>query len=149
MTTIYDIPHDMLIKKVAGELKNLDAVQAPEWAMFVKTGVHKQAPPEDEDWWYTRAAAVLRRVYIDGPVGVQRMRTFYGGKKDRGSSPYRFRRGSGSVLRTILQQLEEAGFVEHGAAGRKITPAGRAFLDNIAEGLKPEAAKAVAGLDKY
>jgi ribosomal protein S19E (S16A) len=74
MTTVYDIPPEMLIKQVAEELKKLDAIKPPEWAMFTKTGVHKQAPPEEEDWWFTRAAAVLRRVYIEGPVGVQRMR---------------------------------------------------------------------------
>jgi small subunit ribosomal protein S19e len=149
MTTVYDIPPEMLIKQVAEELKKLDAIKPPEWAMFTKTGVHKQAPPEEEDWWFTRAAAVLRRVYIDGPVGVQRMRTFYGGKKDRGSNPYRFRRGGGSVLRKILQQLEEAGFVESDASGRKISPAGQSYIDNIANSLKKSAVEAVPELGKY
>jgi small subunit ribosomal protein S19e len=149
MTTVYDIPPSVLIGNLAEELKSFDAIKPPEWAQFAKTGVHKQAPPEDENWWYTRSAAVLRRVYIDGPVGVQRMRTFYGGARDRGSNPYQFRRGSGSVLRKILQQLEDAGLVEHDAAGRRITPAGQAFIDKVAYSLKGTVTEAVPGLEKY
>jgi small subunit ribosomal protein S19e len=149
MTTVYDIPSDVFIKKVAEELKKLDSVTPPDWAMFSKTGVHKQAPPEAEDWWYTRAASILRRVYVDGPVGVQRMRSFYGGKRDRGSSPYQFRRGSGSILRKILQQLEVAGYVENGKGGRTVSAGGRSFMDGVAHGLKAEVAESVPGIAKY
>jgi small subunit ribosomal protein S19e len=149
MTTVYDIPPDVLINRVAEELKGLEAIETPEWAKFAKTGVHKQAPPEDYNWWYIRAAAVLRRVYVDGPVGVQRMRSFYGGKQDRGSNPYRFRRGSGSVIRTVLQQREAAGFVEKVPDGRKISPTGRSFMDGIANSLKEGTVKAVPELSKY
>ncbi len=150
MTTVYDIPADVFLRQAAEELKKSAEVQPPEWADFAKTGVHKQMPPEDPDWWYIRAASVMRRVYIDGPVGVQRMRTFYGGKKDRGSSPYRFRRGSGAVLRTILQQLEKAGYVAQVKKdGRKITSSGMSFLDGVAGSLKKDVVEAVPGLAKY
>ena len=60
MTTVFDIPANDLINKVAEELRNVSEIQAPEWAEFVKTGVHKQMPPENPDWWYIRSAAVLR-----------------------------------------------------------------------------------------
>ncbi len=145
MTTVYDIPADQLIRKVAEELKKRPEVTPPAWAAFAKTGVHKEMPPDDPDWWFVRAAAVLRRIYVDGPVGVQRMRTFYGGAKNRGSKPNAFRRGSGSVLRKSIQQLETAGLVIHEKTGRRVSPAGRAFLDDIAHGIKvapPAAPKA-------
>ncbi|KUG20937.1 MAG: 30S ribosomal protein S19e [Methanomicrobiaceae archaeon] len=149
MTTVYDVPADMLIRQTAEELKKIPEIQPPEWAAFVKTGVHKQMPPEDEDWWYVRAASVLRRVYIDGPVGIQRMRSFYGGKQDRGSNPYQFRRGSGAVLRKILQQLEAAGYVAQNKEGRSISPAGRAFLDGIAHSQREKAAGLAPTLTRY
>jgi small subunit ribosomal protein S19e len=149
MTTVYDIPPDVLVDKVAEELKGIDAISPPDWSMFAKTGVHKQAPPEEEDWWYRRSAAILRRVYINGPVGVQRMRTFYGGNRDRGSNPYQFRRGSGSVIRTALQQLEDAGFIEKEKSGRKISATGRSFIDGIAHGLKESVIASVPELAKY
>jgi small subunit ribosomal protein S19e len=93
-------------------------------------------PPEDPDWWFTRAAAVLRRVYVDGPLGVERMRSFYGGNKNRGSRPNAFRKGSGSILRKSLQQLEAAGLIIHDKTGRRVSPAGMSFLDNLSQEVK-------------
>lgn len=138
MTTVYDVPADKLITKAAAELKEKPEITSPEWATFAKTGVHKEMPPEDQDWWYTRAAAVLRRIYVDGPVGVERMRSVYGGKKNRGSKPNKSVKGSGSVLRKALQQLESAGYVTKQKSGRVVTPAGASFLDGIAHSIKTE-----------
>lgn len=135
MTTVYDIPANVFITSVAEELKKRPEIKAPDWAAFAKTGVHKENPPENPDWWFTRAAAILRRVYIDGPIGVERMRTFYGGKKDRGSRPGQFRKGGGSILRKSLQQLEAAGLVLHDKTGRRISPQGASFLDGVARNL--------------
>jgi small subunit ribosomal protein S19e len=136
MTTVYDVPADHIIRRVAEELKKRKEIVPPEWAAFVKTGVHKEMPPEDPDWWFIRAAAVLRRVYVDGPLGVERMRSFYGGKKNRGSRPNAFRKGSGSILRKSLQQLEAAGLIIHDKTGRKVSPAGMSFLDNLSHEVK-------------
>jgi small subunit ribosomal protein S19e len=139
MTTVYDIPAEMLIPQVARDLKELSAIQPPEWAAFVKTGIHREMPPEDPDWWYTRTASVLRRIYIDGPVGVERLRSVYGGNRDRGANPNQFRKGSGSILRKALQQLEAAGFVEKVVGGRQISAKGRAFMDGVAHDLRAAA----------
>ena len=144
MTTVFDVPADLLIKKVAEEFKNNDKINSPAWSNFVKTGVHKERKPESGDWWYIRTASIIRRVYMDGPVGVMSLRTFYGGKKDRGVRPEVFRKGSGSIIRTALHQLEDAGYVEKVEGGRIVSPAGRSFLDKIsAEVIRdiPELAK--------
>jgi small subunit ribosomal protein S19e len=133
MTTVYDVPADHIIRRAAEELKKRKEIIPPAWAAFAKTGVHKEMPPEDPDWWFTRAAAVLRRVYVDGPLGVERMRSFYGGNKNRGSRPNAFRKGSGSILRKSLQQLEAAGFIIHDKTGRRVSPAGMSFLDNLSQ----------------
>ena len=61
MTTVFDVPADLLIKKVAEEFKNNDKINSPAWSNFVKTGVHKERKPEDVDWWYTRCASIIRR----------------------------------------------------------------------------------------
>jgi small subunit ribosomal protein S19e len=136
MTTVYDVPADHIIRRVAEELKKRKEITPPAWAAFAKTGVHKEMPPEDPDWWFIRAAAVLRRVYVDGPLGVERMRSFYGGNKNRGSRPNAFRKGSGSVLRKSLQQLEAAGLIIHDKTGRRVSPAGMSFLDNLSQEVK-------------
>ena len=145
MTTVFDVPADLLIKKVAEEFKNNDKIESPAWSNFVRTGVHKERKPENADWWFVRTAALLRRVYIDGPVGVNSLRTHYGGKKDRGVNPEKFRKGSGAIIRGALHQLEAAGYVEKVEGGRTVTPKGRSFLDNTSAEVKTD----IAELSKY
>lgn len=149
MTTVYDVPASGLINKVAQRLKKDKKVTPPEWASYVKTGIHKEIPPLNEDWWYTRCASILRRVYIDGPVGVERLRSFYGGRRNRGSKPERFVKGSGSIVREAVQQLEKAGYVRNAKKGRAISPAGRSFLDNVADEVKKGLVKEIPALGKY
>ncbi|MFA4700554.1 30S ribosomal protein S19e [Pyrococcus kukulkanii] len=150
MATVYDVPGDLLVERVAQRLKEIPEIKPPEWAPFVKTGRHKERLPEQEDWWYYRVASILRRVYIDGPVGIERLRTYYGGRKNRGHAPERFYKAGGSIIREALQQLEAAGFVEKvPGKGRVITPKGRSFLDKIATELKKELEEVIPELKKY
>ncbi|MCQ1534338.1 30S ribosomal protein S19e [Methanosarcina sp. KYL-1] len=149
MTTVYDVPALELIEKVAGMLKENDKVVPPEWAENVKTGVHKELPPTADDWWYIRCAAVLRKIYADGPIGIERLRSVYGGKKDNGSSPYHKAKGSGSIARKAVQQLEAAGFLQKVKDGRTVSPQGRSMLDNAAYELKQELIEKIPGLAKY
>ena len=64
MTTFHDVPADLLISDLSQRLADNDAISAPEWAEFVKTGTHRERPPTQSDWWYTRSAAVLRKVAL-------------------------------------------------------------------------------------
>lgn len=136
MANVYDADQTELVNKTAEELKKIDVIKAPEWAQFVKTGVHKEKAPTDAGWWYVRAASVLRRVYKMGPIGVSKLRTKYGGKKNRGVRPEKFFKASGNILRKVLQQLEKAELVKNDLKskrkGRVITPKGISFLDKIA-----------------
>ena len=135
MTTIYDINASELIKKAGNELKKTNKVQIPEWAKVVKTSSANERVPTEKDWWQLRAASILRKVYILGPIGVEKLRTFYGKKKNRGVKPEEFRKGSGKIIRVILQQLEAEGLIRNAEKGNRkgkiVTPKGQSFLDNI------------------
>jgi small subunit ribosomal protein S19e len=139
MTTLYDVSATKLIELTAMKLKNDERFTPPEWAAWVKTGMHKEHPPQNDDWWYVRCAALLRRIAIDGPVGTQRLRSVYGGKTDNSSRPERFVKGSGSIIRKAMQQLENAGLVRTTPKGREISSEGRSFLDNSAYELSKSA----------
>ena len=149
MTTVYDVPAEMLINSVAQKLKSDKNVQAPEWAKFAKTGAHKELSPDNADWWFVRCASILRRIYMDGPVGISRLRSFYGGRHRNGSVPVHFSKGSGSIAREALQQLEKAGFIKAQKTGRIISPQGRSFLDNMANEVKIELIKTNPVMAKY
>jgi len=132
MVTAREVNPQKLVERTKEELKKFEEIKPPAWSFFVKSGSHKERPPEQPDFWYIRAASILRRIYLDGPVGVERLRTYYGGRKRRGTEPAKFRKASGNIIRKILQQLEKAGLVEKTKKGRKITSKGQAFLDRIA-----------------
>ncbi len=133
-----------LIEKIANYLKENKVIEPPPWAMFVKTGVHKEHPPQNPDWWYIRAASIMRKLYLKGPIGVSRLRTIYGGKHRLGHHPPKFSKGSGAIIRKILQQLETAGLLEKAdKKGRRLTRKGRELLEEAAKALmKAEAKKA-------
>ena len=131
MTTVYDVPAKDFIDAVAKKLENDNAIEIPKENIFSRTGVSKENPPLGKNWWYIRCASILRKIYINNIVGVEHLRAEYGGKKDRGSKPYKAASGSGSIIRRAIQQLEKAGYVSKiKGKGRILTPKGRSFLDN-------------------
>ncbi len=135
--SVQEVTAAALIKRVSEELKKLKELTPPKWSYFAKTGAHKERPPEQLDWWHARAASLLRRIYIDGPVGISRLRSYYGGRQKRGQAPEHFRRAGGKIIRVVLQQLEKAGLVAKAARkGRKLTPKGAAMLEKIAGQVK-------------
>lgn len=136
MVTAREVDAKKFNEKLKEGLKKFEEIKPLPWSLFVKSGVHKERPPEQEDFWYIRAASILRRLYLNGPVGVERLRTYYGGRKERGTKPARFRKASGNIIRKILQQLEKAGLVEKNKKGRKLSKKGISFLDRIAYEVK-------------
>ncbi|WP_138004914.1 30S ribosomal protein S19e [Halalkalirubrum salinum] len=136
MVTIYDVPADALIEELSDRLA--DRLETPEWVNYTKSGADRELPPEQDDFWETRAASLLRKVAMNGPIGIERLATEYGGST-RGSTRYRVAPpshagGSRKIIRTALAQLEDEGFVQTAQGeGRRITDEGRAFLDEAAE----------------
>jgi small subunit ribosomal protein S19e len=121
-------------KSLAEALKKIPEFKKPDWVDFVKTGTNKKRPSSDEDFWYKRTASVLRQLYLKGTVGVQRLRTRYGGRKDRGMKPAIFVKGGGKIIRILLQQAESAGFAEKvkgKKSGRQLTKKGKDFMESL------------------
>ena len=140
MADIRSIQAHKYNENLAQKLKAIDAFEKPTWVDFVKTSTHKERPSIEPDFWHKRAASILRQIYVKNVVGVQRLRTRYGGRKDRGSQPPEFRKSGGKIIRVILQQAESAGLVEKVKAdkksGRKLTEKGREFLEKAVGDLK-------------
>ena len=136
---VHEVQSQAFIKALAEKLKEMPDFLMPDWAAFVKTGMAKERVPEKDDWWYHRAASILRTVYVKGVVGVSRLRTKYGSRKNRGMRPEKFYKSSGKIIRTIMQQATKVGFVEHvkdKRAGRKLTKKGLAYLESIAKSMR-------------
>jgi small subunit ribosomal protein S19e len=163
MTTYYDIPANMLISALADKLSDSKDIVAPDWSEYVKTGVDRERPPTQENWWTIRAASLLRKVAKQGPVGVTSLAQSYGTVMNNGAGPNTPGVASRHIIRTALQQLEAAGFVEMVAtkevdteegkqqlySGRKLTSAGQKLLDEVAHSCRDAANELYPGLAKY
>ncbi len=149
MVTVYEVPPNKLIEDISKKLKDMDNIKSPDWAPYVKTGIHKEKAPLEDDWWYKRTSAILRSVYIQGPVGISKLRGKYGGKQERGSKPSRAAKGSGAIVRTALQQLEKEGLIKKEKDGRVITSEGQSLLDNSAYEILKKMAEDEPELTKY
>jgi len=150
MATAYDVPADKLIRKLADELKKVETITPPDWAPFVKTGRHKEKSPVEGDWWHVRAAAMLRKIYIDGPMGTTRLAAEYGGKADRGSKPNKAVRGSRSISRVTVQQLEKSQLVQKQKdGGRVVSAKARKLIDGLSTQILKDMAAQNPELSKY
>jgi small subunit ribosomal protein S19e len=151
LITPYDVPASDFIEKLAKYLKdNVDQVTPPPWADVVKTGSHVEKQPQDPDWWYTRCASVLRKVYVHGPIGAEELRADYGGRSGSVVRREHAVKAGGSIVRKALQQLEAAGLVESAKPqGRRVTREGRKLLQELAEEISKGLMKELPELEKY
>lgn len=127
MTYIYEVKAAELVKSTADKLKKL--ISKPDYVNYVKSGANKERMPDDPDFWYIRSASILRQIYINGPVGVSRLRTRYGSRKEHTVHRRHSVKAGGSIIRDILNELEKQNFVKKTSKGRIITSKGQAFLD--------------------
>ncbi|OQO14979.1 40S ribosomal protein S19 [Cryoendolithus antarcticus] len=133
--SVRDVQADKFIESYAAFLKRQGKLPIPGWTDTVKTSQAKELPPQSIDWFYIRAAAVARHIYVRKTVGVGRLRKVHGGPKNRGSRPSHHVDASGSVDRKVLQALEKIGVLEQDEdkGGRRITQSGQRDLDRIAQ----------------
>ena len=132
MAKVYDVPADKLISKLTEVLKTED-IPAPDWSLFVKTGAHADKAPQKSDWWHTRCASILRKIYLHGPISVNDLRTMYGdGKRNKNYGARHHKDASGAIIRNAMHGLEKLGYVEKvEKKGRVISRQGMQKLDKM------------------
>lgn len=128
-----DVSKNDVVSRVSAELKKSGALKEPDWAGAVKTGTQGERVPQEPDFWFKRGAALLLTIAERGPVGVERLRNKYGGRKRHTVARHHHRKAGGKTIRVLMQQLEKAGFVKKEKTGRVATPAGFSLLDKAAK----------------
>ncbi|MGA1975679.1 MAG: 40S ribosomal protein S19, partial [Conexivisphaerales archaeon] len=101
------------------------------WAAYTKTGSQAERPPQNKDWWYVRAASIMRKLYLHGPIGLSDLRVEYGGLTAVGYTLAHHRDAGSSNIRKIIAQLQAAGLLHKTTKGRVVTAEGRRLLDKL------------------
>jgi ribosomal protein S19E (S16A) len=117
---------------------------------MVKCSKANDCEPICPDYFYYKAAAICRKLYVTKSknVGVGSLRSMFSKKQRRGSQPPRTFKAGGKIIRDIVIQLKAAKYVDNfGAKDNKedensnnnfglfLTKTGRSELDKIASGL--------------
>ncbi|MFA5105678.1 MAG: 40S ribosomal protein S19 [Candidatus Micrarchaeia archaeon] len=135
MVTVYDVKPNDLIGKAAAKLKEM-GIEKPAYLDYVKSGAGKIRKPASPDFFYHRCASLLRQAYVNESVGVNSLKTHYGGRKKRGVKRERQADAAGGIIRRGFMALEKVGLIEKKKVGRGITGKGKKLLDSIAKEIK-------------
>jgi small subunit ribosomal protein S19e len=129
---IYDVPSKYLIEETSKILST--ELEQPSFVEYVKTGMHKERAPQRTDWFYIRMSSIMYRAYKWGNIGTERLRSYYGGRKNRGVKTEHHYKASGKVIRSAVQILEKAGYLEVAKPkGRKISVKGFKLLNQVSK----------------
>lgn len=130
--TIQDVPPGYVVEEAGKKLAT--EIETPKFASYAKTGMHRERAPQREDWFAIRCGSILYRAYKEGTIGTEMLRSYYGGKRNRGVKKEHFYKASGKIIRTAVQQLEKKGYLKKAQPkGRKITSKGIQLLDEAAK----------------
>lgn len=149
MVDVKKVPPELLINNLVQTLKSDKRIEVPEWAGFLKAGIHREKSWEDPDWYYKRLASTLRKVYVKGPIGISKLSEEYGGRVDRGSKSYHPAKGSRFIVRKMLLELETLGYVKKDRKGRTVSPSGSSILDKASKEVMKSLAQSNPSLEKY
>ncbi len=130
MANVLEVEAQKIIDLAAGKLKE-SGIAKPKYVDYVKTGPGKERVPESGDFFYTRCASILRQVYLNGPIGVSKLRTKYGSKRAHWVKRHHHYRAGGSVIKDAFDALEKKGYIKSTKEGRVITPGGKSLLDKL------------------
>lgn len=148
MVDVKEVPADLLINKVASGFKEQN-IAIPEWTKYLKDGIGREKSWTQDDWYYTRLASVLRKIYLNVNIGISRLSQEYGSRQDRGTKRYHPVSGSRFIIRNILQTLESMGYVKKDKTGRILTPAGQSLLDKASKEVMKELSEKDKVFEKY
>ena len=144
--TVLDVPANKFVNQLASFFKEKNIIKVPKYALLVKTSKSNDCEPIDPDYIFYRAAAICRKLYLTKSknLGVGSLRVMFSKKQRRGCQPPKTFRAGGKIIRELVIQLKNAGYIqnyggkdkeEETNSGLFLTKKGRSELDKIATSL--------------
>ena len=142
--SVLDVPANKFINQLAAFFKEKNIIKIPKYAPLVKTSRANDCEPINPDYIYYKAAAICRKLYLTKSknLGVGSLRVMFSKKERRGSQPPKTFRAGGKIIRELVIQLKNGGYIQNYEkkddetnCGLLLTKTGRSELDKIASGL--------------
>lgn len=121
VTSLRDVSAAEFIRAYAAHLKKSGKLTLPDWVDYVKTAPGREMPPLDPDWYYVRAAALARKIYLNHGLGVGALAHWFGKAKAVGNKPQHHHKASRKVIRSILNAVSFGGSCSLASPSRERT----------------------------
>ncbi|KAL0229959.1 hypothetical protein PCE1_003523 [Barthelona sp. PCE] len=132
MPGLKQVTADQFIQACGLHLKNANILELPTEITYIKSAPGRELGPQDPDWFFKRAAAILRRVYIQPGIGLGGFAKYFGAKARNGHARNHGALAARGVIRRIIQNFEKAGLIEQSTKGRVLSSEGRRVCDTVA-----------------
>lgn len=138
MENVYRVKAAPLIEAIKETLKNNNEVQQPKDHDMIKTSHGKQFSPEDQYWFYTRMASIVRVAMCKGTVSLKGLARKYSCRKNAGVRPSRYAKGSEFVIESAIEQLIKIGWFNFANKKDILTEKAKDVLGEIMEKVSQE-----------
>ncbi|KRH92060.1 40S ribosomal protein S19 [Pseudoloma neurophilia] len=152
---VYTVDPVSLITCINSHLSNNDLLTRPKYFNILKTSVGKQNAPIQNDWLYTRAASLLRKIACfsykksdnnyknllskktkskdrSDYFNIMTILSTYGCKKDRGTRPGKKVRCNKTHIISILEDFKKLNWIKKTTDGHfLLTEAGLEFINEM------------------
>ena len=150
MVNAHEVPANILIDKITADLKKTSQLTPPVWILYVKSSPNRHRLPTNDDWWYTRCASILRKIYLNGPIGLSKLEYEYGGSVKKGYKPKKHVNSGGSIIRNALKQLETIGLISKTESnGRIITSKCSSLIDKASTEIMKQLINTIPDMKRY
>ena len=112
MTTVYDIPADIFNPALAAAMADQKAVSMPDWGQYVKTAVDRERPPTQENLVVPPDGSYPTKGCSERSRGRHALGASLWWQEGQRGHAQHTGVASRHIIRTALQQLEDAGLVE-------------------------------------
>jgi small subunit ribosomal protein S19e len=135
--TLRDVSANKWVRTMAAHLKQSGKLFVPNCTELTKNSHGNERAPQNPDWYYYRAAAVLRRIYLRPGTGYGGLGKAFAVLKNNGSRPEKTIKAARGMLHWVCRSLEGLKLVQKGKqSGRVLTRDGRRKCDAIAFNVK-------------
>lgn len=129
---IHEVRPERFNATLKSYLKSSNKMVLPEHHDIMKTGEGKELAPCDDDWYYLRAAAIVRQIARFGTVTSECMAWRYGSRKNRGVRPSKYVPAYREIGDSVLDNLRNMGWI-NASADDMLTEQGKTVVREIIE----------------
>lgn len=125
---IYEVRPERFNVALKSYLKSSNKIVLPQDYDIIKTGESRELAPSDDDWYYMRAASIVRQIAKKGGVTSEFLAEKYGSRKNRGCRPSKYVPAHREIGDSVLENLKNMGWINPANSKDMLTEQGKTVV---------------------